>query len=71
MKKMPDRLKVDKRKKLYNILRDNGLEGTINKGSGIIRIKERRLKKAITNNDTKEIARLELELKELYSKIEE
>ncbi|BDA82405.1 hypothetical protein [Staphylococcus phage vB_SsapH-Golestan-105-M] len=71
MKKMPDKLKVDKRKKLYNILRDNGLEGTINKGSGIIRIKERRLVKAKRNNDTKEIARLELELKELYSKIEE
>lgn len=71
MKKTAHGLKIDRRKRLDNILKDNGLEKKLNKGSGKIRIKESKLRKAKRNNDTKEIKKLELELKELYSRIEE
>ena len=71
MKKSAHGLKIDGRKRLDNILKDNGLERKINKGSGKIKIKESKLRRARKNNDTELINKLELELKELYSQIEE
>lgn len=71
MKQTPHGLKIDKRKGLMKNLEENGLEKKLNKGSGRIKVKESKLRIAKRNNDTKEIARLELELKELYSRIEE
>lgn len=71
MKKTPHGLKIDKRKGIMKNIEENGLERKLNKGSGRIKVKESKLRIAKRNNDTKEIARLELELKELYSKIEE
>lgn len=71
MKKTAHGLKIDRRKRLDNVLKDNGLERKINKGSGKIKIKESKLRRAKKNNDTELINKLELELKELYSQIEE
>ena len=71
MKKTAHGLKIDRRKRLHNILKDNELERQVNKGSGKIKIKESKLRRAKKNNDTELINKLELELKELYSQIEE
>lgn len=71
MKQTPHGLKIDKRKGLMTNLKENGLERKINKGSGRIKVKESKLRIAKRNNDTQEIKKLELELKELYSRIEE
>lgn len=71
MKQTPHGLKIDGRKGLMKNLEENGLERKITKGSGKIKIKESKLKKAKRNNDIKSIEKLEKELKELYSQIEE
>ena len=71
MKQTPHGLKIDKRKGLMKNIRQNGLERKINKGSGKIKIKESKLRRAKKNNDTELINKLELELKELYSQIDE
>ena len=71
MKKTAHGLKIDKRKGLMKNIRENGLERKVNKGSGKIKIKESKLRRAKKNNDTELINKLELELKELYSQIEE
>ena len=71
MKQTPHGLKIDKRKGLMKNIRENGLERKINKGSGKIKIKESKLRRAKEKNNIQEIEKLELELKELYSQIEE
>ena len=71
MKKTAHGLKIDRRKRLDNVLKDNGLERKINKGSGKIKIKESKLRRAKEKNNTQEIEKLEKELKNLYSQIEE
>ena len=71
MKKTPHGLKIDKRKGLMKNIRENGLERKINKGSGKIKIKESKLRRAKEKNNIQEIEKLEKELKNLYSQIEE
>ena len=71
MKQTPHGLKIDKRKGLMKNIRENGLERKINKGSGKIKIKESKLRRAKEKNNIQEIEKLEKELKELYSQIEE
>ena len=71
MKKTAHGLKIDRRKRLDNVLKDNGLERKINKGSGKIKIKESKLRRAKEKNNIQEIEKLEKELKNLYSQIEE
>ena len=71
MKKTAHGLKIDRRKRLDNILKDNELERKINKGSGKIKIKESKLRRAKEKNNIQEIEKLEKELKNLYSQIEE
>lgn len=68
-KQTPHGLKIDRRKSLSSNLEDNGLEKKLNKGSGNIKIKESKLRRAKANNDTLQIEKLENELKELYNKI--
>lgn len=71
MKQTPHGLKIDRRKNLIKNIEENGIERKITKGSGKIKIKESKLRKAKRNNDIKSIEKLEKELKELYSQIEE
>lgn len=71
MKQTPHGLKIDKRKGLMKNIRENGLERKINKGSGKIKIKESKLRRAKEKNNIQEIEKLEKELKNLYSQIEE
>ena len=71
MKKTAHGLKIDRRKRLDNILKDNELERKVNKGSGKIKIKESKLRRAKEKNNIQEIEKLEKELKNLYSQIEE
>ena len=71
MKKTAHGLKIDKRKGLMKNIRENGLERKINKGSGKIKIKESKLRRAKEKNNIQEIEKLEKELKNLYSQIEE
>lgn len=69
MKKTAHGLEVDKRKSLIKNAMENGIERTLTKGSGKIRIKESKLRMAKRKNDTQEIERLELELQELYNQV--
>ena len=62
-------LKVDKRKSLIKNAKENGIERTLTKGSGKIRIKESKLRMAKRNNDTQAIEKLENELQELYKQV--
>lgn len=71
MKQTPHGLKIDRRKNLIKNIEENGLERKITKGSAKIKIRESKLRRAKENNDIKSIERLEKELKELYSQIEE
>ena len=71
MKQTPHGLKIDKRKGLMKNIRENGLERKINKGSGKIKIKESKLRRAKEKNNIQEIEKLEKELKNLYSQIDE
>ena len=71
MKQTPHGLKIDKRKGLMKNIRENGLEIKVNKGSGKIKIKESKLRRAKEKNNIQEIEKLEKELKNLYSQIEE
>ncbi len=62
-------LKLDGRKSKLNQLKDNNIEGNLTAGSGLIKIREMKLRRAKENNDTKLIEKLEKELSELYKKI--
>ncbi|WAX23203.1 hypothetical protein VL10_ORF12 [Staphylococcus phage vB_SauM_VL10] len=61
--------KFDKRKSMLQNAKENGIKKTLNKNSGIIRIKESRLKTAKRNNDIETIEKLERELQELYKRV--
>lgn len=69
MKKSAHGLKIDKRKNLIKNAQENGIERTLTKGSGKIRIKESKLRIAKRNNDTQAIEKLENELQELYKQV--
>ncbi|BBI90136.1 hypothetical protein MRS_019 [Staphylococcus phage MR003] len=61
--------KFDKRKSMLQNAKENGIKKTLNKNSGIIRVKESRLKTAKRNNDIETIEKLEKELQELYKRV--
>lgn len=69
MKKTAHGLEVDKRKSLIKNAKENGIERTLTKGSGKIRIKESKLRMAKRKNDTQAIEKLENELQELYKQV--
>lgn len=69
MKKTAHGLEVDKRKSLIKNAKENGIERTLTKGSGKIRIKESKLRIAKRKNDTQAIEKLENELQELYKQV--
>ena len=71
MKKTPHGLKIDRRKNLDNIIKDNGLEKKLNKGSGIIKVRESALRRAKRDGNTEKVERLEKELKALYEQLED
>lgn len=60
---------LDGRKSKLDHLNDNKLERKLTSGSGCIKIREMKLRRAKENNDTKLIEKLEKELSELYKKI--
>ena len=65
MKKSAHGLKIDGRKRLDNILKDNGLEKTKSENSGYVRLKKRKIEKLKNQEGTEtEIAKLQKQIDE-------
>lgn len=77
MKKMPDKLKIDRRKKRINQLRDNGfsevMRGNKSENSGLVKIKRRRIEilqnKITETTDQSEIEKIKSEIEKKENQI--
>ncbi|WP_435373883.1 hypothetical protein WKW47_03520 [Staphylococcus nepalensis] len=78
MKKMPDRLKVDRRKSRLSNLKDNGFSETMkenrSENSGLVKIKRRRIEilkeKIAETTDQAEIEKMKSEIEKKEQQIE-
>ena len=65
MKKSAHGLKIDRRKRLDNILKDNGLKKAKSENSGFVRLKKRKIEKLKNQEGTEtEIAKLQKQIDE-------
>ena len=77
MKKMPDKLKIDRRKKRINQLRDNGFSEVMrenkSENSGLVKIKRRRIEilqnKITETTDQSEIEKIKSEIEKKENQI--